>query len=162
MRNQPTGGSLFRPAVEHVSSFRDLLHDEALRGQAKEWDLPFDTPELILHKHIASLDHTHYWWIDAGVVVGRIRLRDIAESDFYQTHGDVGYEVRPTHQGRGYATQMLKELLAKAREVERTHLLITCRTSNEPSRKVIEKCGGVLRDLYQDAFLRFDFELDSK
>jgi predicted acetyltransferase len=55
---------------------------------------------------------------------------------------------------------MLKELLSKAQDIERTHLLITCRTSNEPSRKVIEKCGGILRDIYQDDFLRYDFQLD--
>ncbi len=160
MSFSPIGGSLLRPSLEHSASFRHLLHDEALRGQAKGWDLPFDSPELLLHKHIAELDHTHYWWIDDGVVVGRTRLRDEASGDFYETHGDVGYEVRPTHQRRGYATLMLKTLLEEASNLGRSHLLITCSPANEPSRKVLEKCGGVFRDLHLTEFLRYDFELN--
>lgn len=154
------GGSLIRPTVEHLKSFRELLHDEALRGQAKGWDLPFDAPEKIFQSHISELDHTHYWWLDRDLVVGRIRLRDCTTGDFYETHGDVGYEVRPTHQRRGYATLMLKHLLLEAKSLGRTHLLITCNPSNEPSRRVIEKCGGVYRDVYEGKFFRFDFEID--
>ncbi len=160
MRFSEIGGSLIRPSLAHVDSFRDLLHDEALRGQAKDWDLPFDAPDLILHKHIRELDHTHFWWIDNGTLVGRIRLRDKTDGDFYETRGDVGYEVRPTYQRRGYATLMLRDLLFEAASVGRNHLLITCSPGNTASRRVMEKNGGHLRDLYQGEFLRFDFQLN--
>ena len=159
MRIYPIGGELINPDLAHVDSFRELLHDEALRGQSKGWDLPFDAPQTLLNKHIAELDHTHFWWLDQKVVVGRVRLRDVTEGSFYESHGDVGYEVRPTHQRRGYATMMLQNLLNHASSVGRNHLLITCKQTNEPSRRVIEKCGGSFRDIYERDFLRFDFKL---
>ncbi len=159
MRSDPIGGSLHSPSVLHLQSFRELLHDEALRGQAKDWDLPFDAPDLIFNKHIEELDHTHFWWIDQEVVVGRIRLRQETDGSFYETHGDVGYEVRPSYQNRGYATLMLKHLLIHASALGRSHLLITCSPTNHASRRVIEKNGGVFRDLHLGEYLRFDFEL---
>lgn len=123
-------------------------------------DPDFDVSDSELIEHIESLDNTHFWWIDRNEIVGRIRLRDETFGEFYQSHGDVGYDMSPRFQNLGYATAMLGELKTIALSQNRTRLLITCKTENIASRRVIEKNGGTLRDIYEGDFYRFDIELN--
>ncbi|MEN9692989.1 MAG: hypothetical protein RLZZ330_633, partial [Actinomycetota bacterium] len=119
-----------------------------------------DVSDAELVEHIGSLDHTHYWWIDQYEIVGRIRLRDETTGDFYESHGDVGYDMSPRFQNRGYATVMLNSVIEIAKSQGRTHLLITCNIANIASSRVLEKNGGTLRDIFDGDFYRFDFELN--
>ena len=159
MNSTGISGSLIHPDINFLESFRELLTDQSANGQRRISDPEFDASHLEMVKHIESLDHTHYWWVDENVVVGRIRLRDATTGDFYESHGDIGYDMSPRFQNRGYATAMLKAVIEIARKQQRNHLLITCKTSNIASRRVIEKNGGILRDIYEEDFYRFDFEL---
>ena len=68
--------------------------------------------------------------------------------------GHIGYDVRPSARRRGHATLMLAAALPVARGLGIDRALLTCRTDNIGSRKVIEANGGVLED-ERDGMLRF-------
>ncbi len=80
-------------------------------------------------------------------LVGRVSVRHELNSFLAELGGHIGYAVRPQFRGRGHATEMLRQALivASAEGVERA--LATCDDDNAASRRVIERCGGVLEDV---------------
>jgi len=82
-----------------------------------------------------------------GDLVGRVSVRHELNSFLAELGGHIGYAVRPQFRGRGHATEILRQALivACAESVERA--LVTCDDTNAASRRVIERCGGVLEDV---------------
>lgn len=58
--------------------------------------------------------------------------------------GHISYCVRPTEQGKGYATQMLKDALCVYEEKGYKEVFVSCAKNNIASRRVVEKVGGVV------------------
>jgi predicted acetyltransferase len=58
--------------------------------------------------------------------------------------GHIGYAVVPWKRGRGYATEALRAMLKDAAAEGLRYVEITTATGNDPSRRVIDKNGGVL------------------
>lgn len=85
---------------------------------------------------------TTYWGLVGGEIVGSIRLRHRLTPDLEVEGGHIGYDVRPSRRGRGYATQMLALVLDRAREMDLARVLITCDADNIASARVIQKNGG--------------------
>lgn len=56
--------------------------------------------------------------------------------------GHIGYSVRPSERGNGYAKMMLRELLAICRTRGMERVMVTCREDNPASEKTILACGG--------------------
>lgn len=86
-----------------------------------------------------------------GELVGRTSVR-LSLTDFLASRGGhIGYAVRPAYRRRGYATEILHQsiLLAKRHGIER--VLVTCDDANIGSATVIERCGGVLEAIVNDA-----------
>ncbi|GAB1509428.1 GNAT family N-acetyltransferase [Actinophytocola sp. KF-1] len=79
-----------------------------------------------------------------GAVVGRTSIRHRLDEQLAVVGGHIGYCVLPEHRGRGYATEILRQSLAVARDHGVTRALLTCDETNVASRKVIEHCGGEL------------------
>ena len=72
-------------------------------------------------------------------------------------HGEIEYVVGPSFQGKGYATEMTKAVIAYGFEKINLHRIeIDCRTENEASRRVIEKCGLTYEGVFRDFFWRKD------
>ena len=81
----------------------------------------------------------------------------------------IGYSVVPWKQGRGYATRALRELLPEASAEGLHYVEITTDPHNVPSRRVIEKNGGVLVEefvrpapLGGSRGLRYRIQIDSR
>ena len=74
-------------------------------------------------------------------IVGVITFRHEL-TDFYKDSGHIGYSVRPSERGRGYATEMLRQLLSIAKEQGFRNILLTCKIDNIASQRVISKNGG--------------------
>jgi predicted acetyltransferase len=83
-----------------------------------------------------------YWGVMKGRYMGRISLRLQLNRNLSRMGGHVGYEVRPSERGRGYATEMLRRVIGEARRFGLLRILVTCDETNVPSRHIIEKCGG--------------------
>lgn len=65
--------------------------------------------------------------------------------------GNIGYSVRPSERGKGYAAQMLRLLLPKCRAAGKSRVLITCEMDNIASRKTILRAGGKLENTLETA-----------
>ena len=62
--------------------------------------------------------------------------------------GLIGYSIRPSQRGKGYASEMLKLALEKFANTSIDNILITCKDFNLASKKVIEKNGGIFENTY--------------
>ncbi len=100
---------------------------------------------------------THTFYLvenNESKIVGAIGLRWKEVPVLMEYGGFIGYSIRPTERGKGYATEMLKLGLRKFKEMDskRERVLITCKDFNIPSKKVIEKNNGV----YENSFYNED------
>jgi predicted acetyltransferase len=114
-------------------------------------DLPFpvyltrlNDDEQGLHLPDNHVPSTMYWGFLGTELVGRLMLRHRLNERLSQTGGNIGYVVVPEYRRRGIATGMLRLALPLAKEHGLDRLLITCDEDNIASRRVIEKCGGLL------------------
>ena len=86
-------------------------------------------------------------------IVGIIDLRHTL-NDFLKDFGNSGYSVRPSQRQKGYATEMLRQVLDVARGAGLKELHLSVEKENLPSVKTIVKNGGV----YERSF-EFEGEL---
>ena len=77
-----------------------------------------------------------------GIIDIRKRLSDF----LYKYGGNIGYSVIPDERRKGYATEMLKQLLQKCRAMNINRVLLTCDKDNIGSVKTIKANGGVLEN----------------
>lgn len=75
-------------------------------------------------------------------IVGIIDLRHTL-NDFLKDFGNSGYSVRPSKRQKGYATEMLRQILKIAAESGMDVMHLSVERSNEPSVRTIRKNGGV-------------------
>ncbi|MDX3849338.1 GNAT family N-acetyltransferase [Streptomyces sp. AK02-01A] len=90
--------------------------------------------------------NTTLWYVEDDTFLGRLAIRHRLNPFLYELGGHIGYAVRPTARRQGHATAMLAKALPVARGLGIDAVLVTCDTTNTPSRKVIEAVGGVLED----------------
>jgi predicted acetyltransferase len=92
---------------------------------------------------------TELWMSDGREYVGRINLRHELTEELLEWGGQIGYAVRPSARGKGYAKAALGSMLQVAAERGLSQVLITCDVDNVASRRVIEAHGGVYEDTRQ-------------
>lgn len=99
-------------------------------------------------------------------ILGHISIRHSIATDFLSTvGGHIGYGIRPSERGKGYATIGLKLALEECKKLGIQKVLLTCKSSNTASRKCIERNDGKLRDKIEfrgEAFNRYDFDLEKE
>lgn len=65
--------------------------------------------------------------------------------------GHIGYSIRPSERGKGYAKEMLRLNLEKCRERGMDKVMVTCSPQNVASAKTIIANGGVYeKDVHVD------------
>jgi predicted acetyltransferase len=90
---------------------------------------------------------TTFFLVHDGRILGVANLRHRLAEHLRRFGGHVGFSVRPSERGKGYATRLLEAAKAYVRaNLEVDRLLVTCDLENVASARVIEKCGGVLED----------------
>lgn len=91
---------------------------------------------------------TYLWLTDEEEFIGEVSIRHELTDSLHRLGGHIGYGVRFSKWGRGYATVMLCMALEYARtRIGLRRCLITCNDDNYASAVVIEKNGGLLQDI---------------
>ena len=89
---------------------------------------------------------TVFWIIDGEKFIGRISVRHRLNDVLMHIGGHVGYSIRPSERHKGYGSIALGLVLPKVRELGIEKALLTCLKTNEASRRIIEKNGGVFEN----------------
>ena len=79
---------------------------------------------------------------ESNKIVGIIDLRHTL-NDFLKDFGNCGYSVRPSERKKGYATDMLRQILKVAKESGMDELHLSVERDNEPSIRTIKSNGGI-------------------
>lgn len=132
---------------EYFNMYKDALENfdkyvEKLLNKSKGIGLPKD--------RVAS---STYWLVNKeNNVLGVIRLRHELNSEFLKNIiGHIGYDISPSNRRKGYGELILQLGLEKAKELNINSLLVTCKSDNYPSARVIEKNNGVFESAILDS-----------
>ena len=79
-------------------------------------------------------------------LIGLTNFKTALPEELLRHIGHIGYAIRPTQRGKGYATELLRESFPLAKSMGLNKVLITCNESNAASAKVIEKNNGVFEN----------------
>ena len=82
-----------------------------------------------------------------GQAVGFLNLRLRLSAYLLEEGGHIGYSIRPSERGKGYAKEALCQGLQVAKEKNIKRALVTCSTENPASRAVILANGGQFEDV---------------
>lgn len=100
--------------------------------------------EIMLQK--GFVPSTLYFLVNEGRILGAISFRHQLIPCLLLNGGHIGYGIRPSERGKGYATVMLKLLLQQINPENYPQVMLSCDEDNPASAKTIENCGGVLQD----------------
>ena len=82
-----------------------------------------------------------------GQALGFLNLRLRLNNFLLEKGGHIGYSIRPSERGKGYAKVTLRQGLQVAKEKNIEKTLVTCSVNNPASRAVILANGGLLEDV---------------
>ena len=82
-----------------------------------------------------------------GQALGFLDLRLRLNNFLLEKAGHIGYSIRPSQRGKGYAKETLRQGLQVAKEKNIKKALVTCSVNNPASRAVILANGGILEDV---------------
>lgn len=156
---------LVLPSVQYKESFIEAVKEyqadtsNALTNEmyneldVAELEAHFDTyaSEQVSHARGENLRPgwvpcSNYWLIDNEEFIGALRIRHTLSGHLVKTGGHIGYDIRPTKRRQGYGSAILSLALPEAKKLGIERILVTCDETNEASRKIIERNGGVLEN----------------
>ena len=87
---------------------------------------------------------------DNDFIIGMVNIRHTLNDKLLFHGGNIGYSIRPTKRGKGYAKIALFLALKECFSLGLTRVLITAEDNNVPSYRTIEALGGVMENKVLD------------
>lgn len=110
-----------------------------------EW---LEKVEIQKNKEISPTDTsaTTYFTVrkEDNKIIGTVQLRHHLTEELQKDGGNIGYGICPSERGKGYGTKQLSLVLAKAKTLNVSKVMISCNKDNRASAKVAIQNGGVL------------------
>ncbi|MEV4410340.1 GNAT family N-acetyltransferase [Catellatospora sp. NPDC049609] len=139
--------SYLRAVAEYRSEGRRRYlkprYDAALAGEFDRHleDLARDATECPGRE--TQVPQTTLWWVDGAEFLGTVRIRHRLTDELRRSGGHLGYDLRPAARGRGHGTPMVAAALRAAAALGIECALLTVDAANTPSRRIIERVGGL-------------------
>lgn len=77
-------------------------------------------------------------------IIGMLNLRHYLNDELYKSGGHIGYGIRPTERGKGYAKIQLYLALLESKRIGLDKVMVDCYKTNEASDRTIKSLGGIL------------------
>lgn len=90
-----------------------------------------------------SVPSTVFWYVSGEHYLGTFVVRHRLTPELAEVGGHVGYHVVTPWRRQGHAKRMLAAGLEECLRLGLGHVLLTCASDNEASRRVIQANGGV-------------------
>lgn len=126
----------------HDGGFWDtenFVYEEWLETNMQK-EMGINLPE----NHVPSIQFVSF--DDVGRALGFLNLRLRLNEGLLNYAGNIGYSIRPSERGKGYAKETLRQGLQVAKEKNIKKALVTCSVNNPASRAVILANGGLIED----------------
>ncbi|MBP5493059.1 MAG: amino acid racemase [Clostridiales bacterium] len=140
------------------SMLKNWVSDEAVQDMyAEPTYKTHEELKPLLDKYIGGYDSPYYYrWAviekSSSECIGQVAFFLVDQKNHY---GEIEYCIGRAYQGKGYATEATKALIRYGFETIHFHKIQICvRPSNQPSKKVIDKCGFILNGVLPDYFYR--------
>lgn len=140
-KNEPLPGIYRYEGIRNFEKLKDLDFDLWLEEQiANEEDenLPEDFSPQTVYIAVNERDN----------IIGMTTLRWKEVPALTKFGGYIGYNIRPSQRGKGYAKEILILALEKMWEQGRNRVLVCCKDFNIASKETIESCGGKYDSTY--------------
>ena len=127
----------------HDGGFWDtenFVYEEWLETNMQK-EMGINLPE----NHVPSIQFVSF--DDVGRALGFLNLRLRLNEGLLNYAGHIGYSIRLSERGKGYAKEALRQGLQVAKEKNIKKALVTCSANNPASRAVILANGGILEDV---------------
>lgn len=118
----------------------DFSYEEWLEGNRNK-EMGIGLPE----NRVPSIQFVSF--DDVGRALGFLNLRLRLNEGLLNYAGHIGYSIRPSERGKGYAKETLSQGLQVAKEKNIKKALVTCSVNNHASRAVILANGGLIEDV---------------
>ena len=102
-----------------------------------------------------KFSHTFFIIRDDGKMIGIANIRHPLEG-FYKNTGHIGYSVRPSEREKGYATEILRQMLKYAKKQGLTDIYLVCKKDNGASRKTIVKNNAKLNRTFANQEIEYE------